>query len=173
MSAYGKGVQSELAPHPRHVRWGDTIRAHYMAWQEDGTLIDTSLYGDPLVFTPGRHAVLEGLESLAVGMTVGESKTEKIPPELAFGTYQPELSCQVSSEWLRAHDVTPDVGLELEIHQADGTAVSMVVADVTGEQVTLDANHRLAGRTIILQVEVLDILETVEERAPIPPQLDV
>ncbi|GKS56931.1 peptidyl-prolyl cis-trans isomerase [Nitrospira sp.] len=162
-----------MAPHPRHVRWGDTIRAHYMAWQEDGTLIDTSLYGEPLVFTPGRHAVLEALESLTVGMTVGESKTEKVPPELAFGTYQPDLSCQVSREWLRAHDVTPDVGLELEIHQADGTAVSMVIAEVTGEQVTLDANHRLAGKTIILQVEVLDILETVEQHRPTPPQLDV
>ena len=136
-------------------------------------MIDTSLYGDPIVFTPGRHAVLEGLERLAVGMTLGESKTEKVPPELAFGTYRADLLCHVSRDWLRAYDVLPDVGLELEIQQADGTAVSMVVADVTGEQVTLDANHRLAGKTIILQVEVLDIQESHVEHMPLPPRIDV
>jgi len=143
----------------RHVRWGDTVRVHFLAWLEDGTMIDSSIYGEPLIFTTGRNIVMQGLEELVIGMAVGESKTEKISTDHAFGPYQADLSCQVSTNWLQAQQVSPTIGVGLDIRKTDGTLVSMVITGVEGDRVTLDANHPLAGETLILQLDLLDILD--------------
>lgn len=142
----------------RAVQTDDTVRVDFLAWTEDGTMIDCSLYGEPLVFTVGRHVVMQGMEDLVIGMRVGESKTEKIPPERAFGLYREDLVCRVSASWLQAQDVSPAVGLHLEVRKTDGALVLMSITDMNGDHVTLDANHRFAGKSIIVQLDLLDIL---------------
>ncbi len=143
----------------RRVRWGDTVRIGFMAWLEDGTLVDSSIYSEPLIFTTGTQSIMQGVEILVIGMSVGESKTEKIPPDSAFGPYCPELSCEVSLSWLRAQDVVPLVGLGLEVRKTDGTLVHMLITGLDGDRVTLDANHRLAGKNLMVQLDLLDILD--------------
>lgn len=139
------------------VRWGDTVRVDFMAWLEDGTMVDSSVYGRPLIFTTGKHFVIEGLEQLVIGMAIGESKTEQIPSPAAFGPYRPELSCQVSRKWLMAQAVDPMVGLGLEFRKTDGTVASMIITELDDDRVTLDANHRLAGKNLMVQLDLLDI----------------
>ena len=128
-----------------------------MAWQEDGILFDSTLFGEPLVFSPGKRSVIRGVEQLVIGMSVGESKTERIPPELAFGSYRPELSIPVSRRWLEHNDILPAVGMALEILKKDRTLVRMVVTELNRKHVTLDANHRLAGQSIVIQLDLLAI----------------
>jgi peptidylprolyl isomerase len=128
-----------------------------MAWLEDGTLLDSTLFGEPLVFSPGRRSVMRGMEQLVIGMSVGESKTERIPPELAFGNYRPELSIPVSRRWLERYDILPAVGMALDILKKNRTLVRMVVTELNHKHVTLDANHRLAGQSIVIQLDLLAI----------------
>jgi FKBP-type peptidyl-prolyl cis-trans isomerase 2 len=130
-----------------------------MAWLEDGMLFDSSIYHEPLVFTAGTHSVMRGIEKLVIGMTVGESRTERIPPELAFGPYRPDLTCQVRRSWLEAQNVVPMVGLGLEIRKRDDTLVRMTITGLNGDRITLDANHRLAGKSIMVQLDLLEILD--------------
>lgn len=142
----------------QRVRWGDLVRVNYMAWLEDGTLFDSSLFDAPLEFTPGQHAIMPGVEQLVIGMSAGESKTERIPPHLAFGRYRPELSTPVSRRWLKHFDILPAVGMTLEIVNNGRTLLRMVVTKLHREYVTLDANHRLAGESIMIQLDLLEIL---------------
>lgn len=142
----------------RRVRWGDLVRVEYMAWLEDGTLFDSSLFGAPLEFTPGQHSVMPGVEQLVIGMSAGDSKTERIPPQLAFGSYRPELSSSVSRRWLKHFDILPAIGMTLEIRDNGRTLLRMVVTELNREHVTLDANHRLAGESIMIQLDLLEIL---------------
>ena len=143
----------------RQVQWGDTVRVDFMAWLEDGMLFDSSVYNEPLVFTTGTHSVMLGIEKLVIGMTVGESRTERIPPELAFGPYRQDLTCQVRRSWLETQHVVPMVGLGLDIRKKDDTLVRMTIAELDGDRVTLDANHRLAGKSIMVQLDLLEILD--------------
>ena len=143
----------------RQVRWGDTVRVDFLAWLEDGTLIDSSIYKEPVVFTAGAHAVMPFVERLVVGMRVGESRTERIPPDEGFGSYRPELTCRVSRAWLEEHNVVPTIGLGLEVKTTDGTVVLLLITNMEGNSVTLDANHRLAGKQLIVQIDLLDIIE--------------
>jgi FKBP-type peptidyl-prolyl cis-trans isomerase 2 len=129
-----------------------------MAWLEDGTLFDSTLFGKPLVFMTGRHSVLRGVEQLVIGMSAGESKMERISPELAFGRYRPELLFQVNRNWLTRHAVFPAVGMRLAISKNKTTLLRVVVAKLDGARVTLDANHRLAGKTIVVQIDLLQII---------------
>lgn len=154
--------------HAHPVRWGDTVRIDFMAWLEDGSLIDSSIYRKPLIFTTGTHSVLRGLEILVIGMRVGESKTEKVTPESAFGPYRPELSCQVSRRWLLAQEVEPLIGLGLDVRKTDGTQADMIITNLDGDHVTLDANHRLAGKHLMVQLDLLDILNQARCGAPTP-----
>lgn len=148
---------SEHAPSPQ-VQWGDTVRVDFLAWLEDGTLVDSSVYKEPVVFTAGAHAVLPYVERLVVGMRIGESRTERISSDEAFGPYRPELTCRVSRAWLEEQNVIPTVGLGLEVRKSDGTVVHLLITGLEGDRVTLDANHQLAGRQLIVQIDLLDIL---------------
>jgi peptidylprolyl isomerase len=142
-----------------YVQWGDRVWVDFMAWLEDGTLIDSSIHREPVIFTAGNHTVLRGIEILVIGMRVGESKTEKIPPDPSYGPYCPELACEVSRQWLRAQHVEPLIGLGLEVRKTDGTLVNMHITGMDEDRVTLDANHRLAGKSLMLQVELVEILD--------------
>jgi len=146
-------------PQIRCVRCGDTVRVAFMAWLEDGTLIDSSIGGKPPTFTVGDHSVMQGIERLVIGMRVGESKTEKIHPNSAFGPYSPELSCQVSRRWFQAQNIQSQVGLGLDVRKTDGTLVHMIITQVDDDHVTLDANHRLAGKDLLVQLDLLEILD--------------
>lgn len=146
----------------RRVRWGDTVRVDFMTWLEDGTLFDSSVYSEPLIFTAGTHSVMQAIEDLVIGMAVGESRTERIPPGLASGSYRSELCCRVRRGWLEEQDIVPHVGLGLELRRTDDTLVRMVVTGVDGDCVTLDANHRMAGRHFMVQLDLLEILNRPE-----------
>jgi len=159
-------------PQIRRVRWGDTVRVAFMAWLEDGTLIDSSICSEPPAFTTGTHAVMQGIERLVIGMSVGESKTEKIPPDSAFGLYRPELSCRVSRSWFQAQKIEPQVGLGLEVRKTDGTLVPMIITRLDGDQVTLDANHRLAGKDLLVQLDLLEILDQAGSSVHATPILE-
>jgi len=141
------------------VQWGDKVRIDFMAWLEDGTLIDSSIHREPVIFTTGSHTVLKGIETLVIGMRVGESKTEKIPPDSSYGPYRPELTCEVSRHWLHAQNVEPLIGLGLEVRKTDGTLVNMHITGLDEDRVTLDANHRLAGKSLMLQVDLVEIVD--------------
>ncbi|HEY5627095.1 MAG TPA: FKBP-type peptidyl-prolyl cis-trans isomerase [Nitrospira sp.] len=142
-----------------YVQWGDKVRVDFMAWLEDGTLIDSSIHREPVIFTTGSHTVLKGIEMLVIGMRVGESKTEKIPPDSSYGPYLPELTCEVSRNWLRAQHVEPLIGLGLEVRKTDGTLVDMHITGLDEDRVILDANHRLAGKSLMLQVDLVEIID--------------
>jgi len=142
----------------RRVEWGDLIRVDFMAWLEDGSLFDSSLYGKPHEFIAGEQSVIPGINHLVIGMIVGESRTQLLPPDLAFGPYQTELCYRVGRRWLKAQQVVPIVGLRLAIFKNDRPVAHMIITDLDGEQVTLDANHSLAGKSIMVQLDLLEIL---------------
>ncbi len=145
--------------HSCRAHWGDTVRVDFMSWLEDGTLIDSSVYKTPLIFTVGTHSVIEGIERLVIGMSIGESRTEKLPAGSAFGPYRPELSCRVSRSWFRSQAVKLQIGLGLDVRKMDGSLRHMIVTGLDRDYVTLDANHRLAGESIMIQLDLLEILD--------------
>ncbi|NGZ99151.1 MAG: peptidylprolyl isomerase [Nitrospira sp. WS110] len=150
----------------RRVEWGDLVRVDFMAWLEDGSLFDSSLYNEPLEFIAGEESVMPGINHLVIGMTVGESRTQLLPPDLAFGLYRSDLCYRVKRRWLKSYHIVPAIGLEVAILKKDRTVMHMIVTELDREQVTLDANHKLAGKNIMVQLDLLEINAPTDREIP-------
>ena len=135
---------------------GDTVKIHYTGRLEDGTIFDSSAEREPLEFTISGGQVIPGFEQAVLGMALGESKTEKIPTDQAYGPRREEMVLEVSREQIPP-DINPEVGQQLQIQQANGQSVPVVVTEVTDNQIILDANHPLAGEDLTFDIQLVEI----------------
>ncbi len=138
------------------AKTGDSVAIHYTGKLQDGTVFDSSRDRAPLQFAIGNGEVIPGFEAAVVGMAPGDAKTEVIPAEKAYGPHQPEMVMVVERQQIPA-DIPLDVGLQLQLQGPAGQAVPVMVTDLSEAEVTLDANHPLAGETLIFDIELVAI----------------
>jgi FKBP-type peptidyl-prolyl cis-trans isomerase 2 len=136
---------------------GDTVKVHYTGKLTDGTVFDTSTNREPLQFTLEAGQIIPGFEQAVVGMSPGESKTEKIPMDKAYGPHRDEMVLEVGREKMPP-DLQPQVGQQLQVQQPNGQAVPVIVTDVTDSTIRLDANHPLAGQDLTFDIELVEIV---------------
>lgn len=139
------------------ARQGDTVNVHYTGRLPDGTIFDTSRSRHPLRFTIGKGQVIAGFEQAVVGMKTGESKTTTIPVDLAYGPRRDDMIVTIDRSQLPP-GLDPKVGQRLELTQTDDQTVLVTVAAVTDASMTLDANHPLAGKELVFDLELVAIL---------------
>ncbi|HNY66046.1 MAG TPA: peptidylprolyl isomerase [Deltaproteobacteria bacterium] len=139
------------------VKNGDTVKVHYTGKFEDGMVFDSSVGGDPLEFTLGESEVIPGFEEAALGMNVGDRKTVFIKPENAYGAYNDNLVVNMPKEYF-PEDISPELGMRLIIVDNNGEELPVVVSDIQDDSVRLDANHPLAGKTLVFDIELIDIV---------------
>ena len=135
---------------------GDTVKIHYTGTLDDGTEFDSSAGREPLEFSLGRGQVIAGFDNAVDGMTVGDSKTVTIPPAEAYGERQEQLVQEVPKTSL-PDDMKPEVGMPLQSQGPDGQVMNLVIAKVTEESITVDANHELAGKALTFAIELVEI----------------
>ncbi len=138
------------------VKSGDTVRIHYTGTLTDGTTFDSSEGRDPLEFVVGSGQIIPGLDKAMPGMAVGEKKVVEIPCVEAYGEVNPENRQNVPREQIPA-EIPLEIGLQLQMQTPDGQAVPVTVTDINEAEVTLDANHMLAGKDLTFAVEVVEI----------------
>jgi len=137
---------------------GDTVRVHYRGLFEDGTVFDATHQTEPFELTLGENLVVPGFEKAILGMQVGEEKTVTVPPEDAFGHIQEGLAVTVEKSDLPGK-IEPKVGMMLQVRSKEHDGVSKVtVTKVTGDSVTLDGNHPLAGKALTYEIELVAIV---------------
>ena len=136
---------------------GDAVKVHYTAKLEDGTVFHSSESREPIRFTIREGNVIPGFEEAVVGMSPGESKTEKVPADQAFGPYREELVVDIDRGRIPG-GVDPKVGQRLRYEKTDGGTTEVLVTGVTESKVTLDANHPLARNDLVFDIELLEIL---------------
>jgi len=142
----------------RRVQQGDTVRIHYATRSLEGSLIETSENREALEFTVGSKEVIDGLSSGIVGMRAGESKTLSIPAEHAFGRRHRDLVQSVPLDKLDLHIAAGDQLISRLGHD-DDVSVDLWVSRIKDGTATLDANHPLAGETLLVDVSLEEIAE--------------
>jgi len=137
------------------AKQGDTVKVRYRGMLEDGTVFDESTPEEPLQFTIGAGEIIPGFEQAVLGMSPGEEKRETIPSDLAYGPYREEMRIEVD----RAAAVGAEVekGEWVQISFPDGRTAPVMVADISESHIILDANHPLAGKTLVFQIELVSI----------------
>ena len=137
------------------IKEGDTIKVHYTGKVADGTVFDSSRDREPLEFTIGEGKLIPGFEKAVVGMNIGDSNTVTIPSDEAYGEKRTDMIVDVQRSQI-PQDISPEVGQQLQVQQKDGSAIPVVISEVTETTVKLDANHPLAGKDLTFDIEVVD-----------------
>jgi len=136
------------------VKNGDTVHIHYTGTLLDGTVFDSSEGRDPLAFEVGSGHVIAGLDAAMPGMEVGSKKTVQAPCNEAYGPINPALRQAVPRDAIPA-DVTLELGMQLQMQTGEGQVLMVRVVDLGEDEVTLDANHTLAGMDLKFDVELV------------------
>lgn len=136
---------------------GDIVRVHYTGKMADGTVFDTSREREPLEFTLDEGRVIPGFEEAVRGMEPGEEKTVEIPPEQAYGPRSDAAIIEVDRNQV-PENLEPKVGQQFQLQGAGGQVFPATVTKVSDKSVTLDANHPLAGETLIFDIELVEIV---------------
>jgi len=147
---------------------GDTVKVDYVGTLEDGTMFDTSLADkakegevfdetrpyEPLTVNLWKGEVIPWFESGIEGMKVGETKKITLTADEAYGQPREELIQKVPVDTFSGSDITPEVGKTYNFGIAQGT-----IKEVNDTEITIDFNHPLAGKTLIFDLTVTDIIE--------------
>ncbi len=133
----------------------DTVVVHYTGRLEDGTIFDSSLNEgrEPLNVTLGQGQLIKGFENGLVDMTEGEKKTIEIEPSDAYGDVNETLISEVNKTQV------PE-GIEVgQMLQGMGPMgpINVTVVEVGESTIKVDANHPLAGKKLIFDLEVVSV----------------
>lgn len=138
------------------VKSGDKIKVHYHGKLVSGETFDSSAGREPLAFEVGSGAVIKGFDEGVTGMSVGEKKTIQIPFMEAYGPYRAEMVIEMPKDRFPA-DMEVIIGMPLQMSDAQGRQFQVTVTEVKETAVLLDANHPLAGKDLIFDLELVEI----------------
>lgn len=138
------------------VKQGDNVKVHYTGKLLDGSVFDSSEGRDPLEFTVGAGQMITGFDKGVVGMALDEQKEITIPPEEAYGIYDPAKIIEVPNDQF-PEDLSLEVGMQISASQPDGSPIPFTVKEIGEQNVTLDGNHFLAGKDLIFSVTLVSI----------------
>jgi peptidylprolyl isomerase len=141
---------------------GDTVKVHYTGRLENGEIFDSSEGKKPLNFIVGQREVIKGFDEAVEGMIAGEEKTVTIEAEKGYGKSKEELIQKVERSQM-PEGLDYRVGNQIEITKQDGSLFYVMVTEVTDTDVSLDANHPLAGKRLIFDLRMEEVIPAEEQ----------
>ncbi len=128
----------------------------------DGEEFDSSEDSGPIDFLQGHGNIISGLEDEIYGMKIGESKDVVVDPDGGYGEYDEELT-EYLPKLEFPKEIPLEIGVELDMKDEDGDEVSARIIEVTADEVKLDFNHPLAGKTLNFTVTIVSLRHPTEE----------
>ena len=135
---------------------GTRVKLHFALKFEDGETVDSTFDKEPATLEIGDDNLPENFEGYLLGLKAGDRETFEVPPEKAFGQYNPS-----NVQSFKRHEFSADMVLEpgVVVSFADARQQELpgVISRVEGDEVDVDFNHPLSGRTLIFEVEIIDV----------------
>ncbi len=131
------------------------VYIHYTLTDDDGTELDSSIGQEPFSYLHGSRSVIPGLEQALVGRVPGEALQVTIQPREAYGEIRPELIQKVPRE---AFAGVAELAVGMQFQAGDEhQPLNITVTEVSEEEITIDANHPLAGRVLHFDLTIEDV----------------
>ncbi len=163
-----RGRKIVIALHVRHrkeltmtVTKDRVVSIDYNLKDSEGQLIDSSPNGEPLVYLHGNDNIIKGLEKHLEGKGAGDQVNCVIPAAEGYGERDESLVFKVDKSEFGT-DAQVEVGMQFEAHGEEGTQIVTVVG-IANNEITIDANHPLAGEELHFSVKVVDVREATSE----------
>lgn len=128
---------------------------HYTLRNQEGTTLDTSVGRQPLVYLHGVGALIPGLETKLNDKVAGDKLNAVVPPDEAYGQISQDLLHKVPKSGFVGDEELIE-GMQVQLDTEHGPRIA-VVSKISGDEVTLDLNHPLAGVTLHFDVEIVGV----------------
>lgn len=144
------------------IQQHSVVSFHYTVVDNDSDqLIDSSENKEPLTYLHGASNIVAGLEQALEGRAVSESFEVTVAPADAYGERVADKVKTVPRNLFDNNDKL-EAGVKVTAETESGP-VHFIITEVTGETVTVDGNHPLAGRSLRFNVSVKSIREASDE----------
>ena len=134
----------------------------YNLTDESGTLIDEATHEEPFAFLSGSGQILPKLEEQIVTMLIGGKNKVALDPADGYGEYE-EAAIQSVPKKEFPDDKEIKEGMSFVANSPDGHQMPFVIKEIAGEEIKIDFNHPLAGKTLNFDLELLDIRDATNE----------
>lgn len=139
------------------VQAGNYVTLYYTGTLDDNSIFDQTLPGNPATFQVGTGGLIKGFDDGLIGMKVGEKKTISIPAALAYGEFDGTKIIERPLQELIDANIPAQVGIIVQTSVGEGRITQV---DENANTVTIDFNHKLAGKNLTFDVEIVKISNT-------------
>ena len=146
------------------VEKNKVVFIEYHLTDDDGNVVDSNRDGELLEYLHGVGNIIRGLEQALDGRKVGDTFSIMVPPEDGFGLRRDELVETVDRQEFEDCD-NLEVGMEFElpIDEEENATVRVVISEISGDEITIDANQELAGMNLNFDIRVDSIRDATPE----------
>lgn len=137
------------------------VSMHYELTDDAGNVLGSSESSEPLTYLHGAKNIIPGLEKALVGKVTGDTLQVKIEPHEAYGEVIPELIQTVERNAFQGVE-SVEVGMVFQAQAQDGSVQRIVVKEVDSDEITVDANHPLAGIILNFNIEIVEVRVATE-----------
>lgn len=142
------------------------VTMHYTVTDDNGQQVDASRDWEPLLYLNETHSLIPGLEKAIEGHQAGDSFQVTVQPKDGYGLPDPALIHKVPLEAF-SEVGNLEVGMEFGLESEEGHGEQFTVAAIEGEEVTVDANHPLAGKVLHFDVRIEDVRKATKKEEEI------
>jgi FKBP-type peptidyl-prolyl cis-trans isomerase SlyD len=139
----------------------NVVTLHYTLTDDEGTVIDKSNDGS-FLYLHGASNIIPGLENALTGKAVDDELKVTVSPEEGYGAHDDARLESVSREMF-PEDAEIEAGMQFHAEGPEGQMMTVTVAKVEGDTVTIDGNHPLAGMQLNFEVKVIAIRDASAE----------
>lgn len=137
------------------INENSSVKVHYTGRLTDNTVFDSSVDREPLEVKLGEGKLIPGFEKGLYGLSAGEKTTIKIQASDAYGNIVEERIQEVEKQYVPE---TVFAGQQLTAETPEGP-ITVVVKEIKEATVVLDGNHPLAGKDLIFDLEVIEVVQ--------------
>ena len=138
------------------------IEIHYTLTLENGEIVDSTDGLRPLAYIHGKKNIMPGLEKALTGKKSGDVFKAIVPPEEGYGPKNPDLIHSITKDKFR-NEEDIQIGSQFKVPNENGQMMMLQIVAIDGDQVTLDANHPLAGVNLHFNISVESVRPATDE----------
>jgi FKBP-type peptidyl-prolyl cis-trans isomerase SlyD len=137
------------------------VSIHYTLTDDSGSVIDSSEGREPLAYLHGGGNIVPGLENALTGRAPGDKLDVTVAPEEGYGVHHAGLVQVLPRDAFHGVD-TLEPGMQFTA-QGNRGPLTVHIASIDGDEVTVDGNHPLAGKALHFAVEIVDVRAASDE----------
>ena len=146
---------TESTVNEQRIAAATQVTLHFAIKLENGDVVDSTFDKQPAIFKVGDGNLLPGFEQALYGLKAGDKRSLPIAPEQGFGQPNPQ-NVQVMPR-SQFKDMELGEGLLVIFNDAANAELPGMVQSFDDNQVSVDFNHPLAGKTLSFEVEIIAV----------------